>query len=99
MNQHDLFDPSDSSAVKFQQYHQQNPQVYEKFAEFTFDAIRAGRKYFGAKMIIERIRWYSLVEANDGYKVNNNYAPYYARMFEAKHPQYTGFFRKRRLTA
>lgn len=99
MNQHDLFDPGDKMAVKFQQYHQRNPEIFEAFRDKTLEIIRQGRKYYGAKGIIEVLRWERAVSGDDGFKINNNYAPYYARMFEAKLPKYKGFFKKRGLKA
>jgi len=51
-----------------------------------------------AKRIFERIRWESDVSGNDGYKVNNNYTPFYARMFEQKYPD-APKFRKRKSKA
>jgi hypothetical protein len=33
----------------------------------------------------------------DGFKVNNNYTPYYARLYEAEHPELKGFFAKRKV--
>ena len=81
------------------QYHTENPQVYAKFEEFTFQVIGSGRKYSGAKMIFERLRYYSTVEANGQFKLNNDMTAFYARLFEDKNKQYDGFFRKRRSVA
>lgn len=84
----------------FESYHEENPEIYNLFERFTLEAIASGRKYFGSKAIIERLRWHSLVEAKlDIFKINNNYAPFYARMFEQINPQHKGFFRKRRAVA
>jgi hypothetical protein len=86
-----------SSCTKFEMYHKENPQIYEAFERFSLDVIRTGRKYFSAEMVINRIRWYTTIESdNDKFKVNNNYKPHYSRMFEENHPEYKGFFRKRR---
>lgn len=85
---------------EFELYHEENPHLFEVFEKYTFDVIAKGRKYFSAEMIINRIRWYSQVEANnDRFKINNDAKPYYARLFEHKHPQHKGFFRKRRAYA
>lgn len=82
---------------KFCAYHEQNPQVYKKFEEFTLKTIEKGFKNYGAKGIFELVRWTSGVSAdNDCFKVNNSYTSLYARMFEKKHPQYKDFFRKRK---
>lgn len=82
---------------KFRAFDAANPHVYELFQKFTLDAIRAGRKRFGARMIWERMRWYTMVEAKDqtDFKLNDHYPPYYARKFMGEHVSYQGFFELR----
>ena len=88
--------PVRSSPEAFAAYHQENPQVYEAFKTFTFELIHAGHtQRLGAKLIIERIRWQSLISGNDAFKVNNNYAPYYSRMFMEEFPQFMDIFATR----
>lgn len=85
---------------ELEKYNQENPHIYEVFEKFTLQVIDTGRKYFGAKAIMERVRFYSLIEAkNDVFKVNNNQVAFYARLFEARNAQFKGFFRKRRALA
>ncbi len=79
---------------KFKIYHAENPQVWEKFEEMALKSARK-RVHFGSRAILELIRWFTAVEGNDGFKVNNNYAAYYARLFEHRHPEHKGYFRKR----
>ena len=78
-------------------YHKKFPMVYKLFARFTRQAIRAGRKRFGARLIWERMRWYTLIEARDlsGYKLNDHYPPYYARLCMRDNPRYRGLFNTR----
>lgn len=84
----------------FEIFHRDNPQVYELFRRFTFQAIDAGRKDFGAKAVVERIRWSSMVETTgDIYKINNNFVSFYARMFMENHPEHQGLFETRRSKA
>jgi len=90
-----LKDCQETNRMKFVQYHIDNPEVWEMFREFTWVAMYKGCKHLGAKMVIERIRWETAVEGNDQFKVNNNYAPYYARMFMDEFPDHDGFFRTR----
>lgn len=84
---------------RFQQYHKENPAVYEVFTKFTDEAIRAGRRKIGAKMIAERMRWEHTVSGNDGYKINNSYIAHYARLYENEHPEHRGLFQFRRAKA
>ena len=87
------------TADQMYQYHTDNPQIYDKFEEFTFQVIGSGRKYSGAKMIFERLRYYSTVEAKGQFKLNNDMTAYYSRLFEDRNPNHAGFFRKRRSVA
>lgn len=92
-----LFDQATENA--FRAYHANNPQIYEQFVVFTFQAINAGRKHLGAKMIAERMRFESLVSGDDGFKINNSYIAFYARMFERNYPQHKGLFEFRKSRA
>ena len=80
---------------KFNQYHRDNPQVYELFKRFTFMAIKRGHNRLSAWMIANRIRWETSIEtfSVDEYKISNDYIALYARMFMQDHPQYDGFFK------
>ena len=79
---------------QFKIYHAENPQIYEAFEKYAL--IAAGRrKHFAALTIIHRIRWDSMISGNDEFKVNNNYAAYYGRLFEEIHPRQKDFFNKR----
>lgn len=84
-------------AEKFCAYHTENPKVYEEFKKFTQKTIAKGFKNYSAKGIFELIRWHSGVtaEQTDGFKVNNNYTSFYARLFEKEHPKHKDYFRKR----
>lgn len=80
---------------KFNQYHRDNPQVYELFKRFTFMAIKRGHNRLSAWMIANRIRWETSIEtfSVDEYKISNDYIALYARMFMRDHPEYDGFFK------
>jgi hypothetical protein len=83
---------------RFNTFHAANPHIYELFKRFTFEAIMAGREHFSVISIFERIRWYTDVETQgDPFKINQNFAAYYGRMFMKDFPVYEGFFRTRKL--
>lgn len=85
---------------EFKIYHKENPHVYEAFKKFTFQVIGSGRKYFSARAIYERIRWYTQVEDNQiTFKMSDHPMPFYARLFEFENPVYKGFFRKNKCEA
>lgn len=79
----------------FEQYDKENPEIWEKFKEFAFKAIKKGFKHYGAKSIFEIIRWNTKTSGNDGLKVNNNYTSGYSRKFMNEFPEHEGFFRTR----
>ena len=90
----------------FQEYHQENPDIYQAFKKITFQLIDNGRTYYGAKGIIEVIRYDRIIgavsyatEDQDSleFKINNNYAPDYARKFMVDYPLYNNFFKLRQL--
>lgn len=85
-----------ANTLAFLKYHQENPRVYKLFTRFSLLAAQT-HSNFSARAVIHRIRWHSQIDTIDpqGFKVNNNHSPYYARMFERDHPQHAGFFRKR----
>jgi len=75
-------------------------EVWEHFKLYTLKAIEAEREHYGAKAIIEAIRFNEYLDKGpDSFKVNNNHAPYLAREFMHMHPQYDGFFETREPTA
>lgn len=87
---------ADQILEKFLEFHAANPLVWDLFQRFTFEALRRGRARYSADMVVQRIRWHVDVEtANGEVKINNNFPPYYARMFHAKYPQHAGLFETR----
>ena len=78
------------------EFDKQNPEVWGLFRKYALQALDSGRKRMGAKMIFERIRWYSTVETSTvDFKLNNNYTAYYARKFNLVHPGRMDFFATR----
>ena len=81
---------------KLEAYHKENPQIYQEFKRFTFQVINAGRKKFASQTVIQRIRWYTTIEAKDkNFKINNNISSLYSRLFEQEHPEHKNLFAKR----
>lgn len=83
--------------VKFAEFHAANKHIYRWFVKFAKQAIDAGYERLGAHFIIERIRWQLTVETRDaeGFKINNNWGAFYARMFMRDYPDYADFFATR----
>jgi len=84
----------------FKRVHATNPEIWKLFERFTLLSVARGRRYYPCTAVYERILWHVDIETTgEPVKLNNNYSAYYARMFEAKHPEHPGFFRKRRRTS
>jgi hypothetical protein len=85
---------------RFELYHKDNPQIYETFRAFTLRAINRGHRHLSAEFIYNIIRWETGVTEKGGeFKINNNYKPFYSRMFMKEFPEYADFFEKRRSKA
>ena len=80
----------------FRKFHGENPIISKLFKQFTFQAIKRGHKKLWSESIINRIRWEtSIVYYDKDYKINNNYKPFYSRLFMNEHPDYKDFFYRR----
>lgn len=90
----DLFDGIENK--EFLEYHKTNPHLYDAFKAVAFDAIRMGFKSYGANGIFEIIRWKRAERGEGEFKINNNYAPLFARLFANEYPQYSSFFKFRK---
>jgi hypothetical protein len=74
-------------------WHKANPDVWRLFERFSLEAINMGHKRLSAWLIVNRIRWESMVvTTGNDYKITNDYIAFYARLFINKYPQYSGFF-------
>lgn len=84
---------------RFEEFDQDNPDVWELFKQFTFELINAGREYYSVDAVVHRIRWETAVqtESKDEYKINDHFTAHYARKFHDEFPKHTGFFRTRPL--
>lgn len=73
-------------------------EVRRQFIRLACGLRKGGFSHFGAKAIVERIRWHMAIkhrDENNRYKINNNYTAYLARDAEAHCPELDGFFRNR----
>ena len=99
-NEFNFEKPKGKIALAFEKYDANNPNVWRLFVQYSFQAAQTGRKTFSAQAIIERIRWFHSVEnPDDDFKINNDFAAYYARKFHRLNPNLNGFFRTRKSQA
>lgn len=74
-----------------------NEHVYRAFKAYAFRMAMKGRKHYGAKTIVEVLRYETdLRDSEVTFKLNNNYTSGMARLFMAEYgEQYPGFFQLR----
>lgn len=96
-----LFEQQETESFKrFQKYHEENPQIYEFFKRYTLRSIERGYKHLSAEFIFNVIRWETPIGASgDDFKINNDFKPWYSRLFMKEFPQFQDFFRKRKSKA
>lgn len=82
---------------KFRDFHEKHPGVYLEILETSRQVKRAGHQVYGINSIIEVVRWHRNIKGGGGddFKINNNYAPFYARMIMAREPELSEFFNTR----
>jgi hypothetical protein len=82
-----------SRVDEFIQWHRENPEVWKAFERVALaKAQREGAKHWGAMAFVNSVRWEEELPTSPEHKVNNNWAPFYARVFAIKHPEYAEFF-------
>jgi len=94
MTQLNLFDGIENK--EFLEYHKTNPHLYEAFKQVALDAMNMGFRTYGANGIFEIIRWKRAERGDGEFKINNNYAPLFARLFANEFPHHADFFRFRK---
>lgn len=90
----------DDLKEKFKEFHKKNPKVYTRLVELTKEAHDKGKTKIGMKMLFEVVRWNEFLETTDSdFKINNSYAPYYARLVMHQHPEFGEIFETRILNS
>ena len=75
----------------------QNRHVYRAFCAYAFRMAMKGRTHYGAKTIVEVLRYETdLRDSEQTFKLNNNYTSGLARLFMSEHGErYPKFFHLR----
>lgn len=81
---------------EFEQYHNDNPEVFASYIKFANQAKAAGKKVLSISLLTERIRWELMLatKSRDGFKINNNHRAFYARKLNQM-AEFAGMFRTR----
>jgi hypothetical protein len=73
-----------------------NPVAMSIMLRYARQAKESGMPRIGMQMLIERTRWYGVVELRDAdFKINNNHAAYIARRLMFENFDLDGFFTTR----
>lgn len=74
-----------------------NPWIWEDFQRLALGRMALGFQHYSARDLFSVLRWHREGPPDDGsgFKINNNWAAYYARKFHILHPEHAGFFRNR----
>lgn len=81
-------------AEKFEQFHHDNPAVYQALCDLARQWINStGRRKIGIGALVERVRWDIAIATSDpDFKINNNHRPFYARLIMAQEPDLADVF-------
>lgn len=77
-------------------YDKVNMIVYAEFEQTALTLIDIGRKHYGAKGIMENIRFNTLIKDGSEFKINNSFTSLYVRLFNERNPNNKGFFETRK---
>lgn len=84
-----------TSRERFEQFHSDNPVVYDLLRGFALQALHAGQR-LGIRAIWERMRWELRVvlrhREHDAYKLNDHYTSHYSRLLMSNEPELRDFF-------
>lgn len=91
----DLLEPNTDKP--FAKFHEANPHVYTELVKLARLLKSKGHRKIGIAMLFEQLRWQYALATSDmsGYKLNNNYRAYYARMIMERESDLNGFFEVR----
>jgi hypothetical protein len=89
----------ESIQEKFERFHNENPQVYQKLREIGLWCRRQG-KTMGIGAMYEILRWqFGIQTTGSPYKLDNDFRSRYSRLLMQSEPELEGFFRIRELTS
>lgn len=82
---------------QFWEFHAANPDVYRQLRDLALDMSRRGIRRYGMKGLFEVLRWHHALRTHDpdGFKLNNNYTSFYARLLMDREVALVGFFELR----
>ena len=79
------------NGIPFSDWLIDHPEIWEAFVD-AVDRVFYVARHYSARAIIEVMRYESHVRDSGEFKINNNCAPAFARLYEEVYPQRAGFF-------
>lgn len=85
--------------ARFEQFHDNNPHVYQRMVELCRDAKAAGATRLGVGLLIHVIRWENILtnRGREPWKINQDFASRYARLLMEQECGLQDFFEVREL--
>lgn len=92
---------TDTFPNRFLLWFQDNQHVWKAFCDEAFRIRANGFQRYSARTIVEVLRHHSAVREAPGavWKINNNHAPYLARLFDLRYPSCAGMWQYREAVA
>ena len=85
----------------FETFHEKHPEVYDGLLELCWRWVARGGGRWSIWSAFAVLRWErriaGLPDADELFKLNNNYTGYYARLLMEKNPALDGLFELRRM--
>jgi hypothetical protein len=90
-------EPTKTIDMTFDEYNRLHPEIWHEFKKLALALVVKGRKHYGARCLVEVIRYHrDLKYADRDFKINNNFVADYARKFNRVCPEHGKFFEMRR---
>lgn len=90
-----------NTALNVLEYMKENRHIWKAYQDYCLKIVAQGARRIGSKAVIELLRYNESGgdwTKYEDYKINNNYASYFARLFVAKFPEHKGLFLFRTIT-
>lgn len=88
----------DDLDARFTRWIDANPHVLDLFVTLALQLQRTGRRHYGAKAIVEQMRWlYATQTTDEEFNLNNNYTSRLARAAVKRRPELAAMFEFRNL--
>ncbi len=95
-------DPDDMETIqgRFEDFHRQNPHVYDMLERGVYYLISRGRGRLSIYAVVEALRWDLDFDTTDPhFKLNAERSSRYARLLLENHPEWRGRWELRKLRA